>query len=870
MSIETLQKIVDAGNKLTPMMSQYYDIKKQYSDIFLLFRMGDFYEVFFDDAVALSALLNITLTHRGKIGDYKIPMAGIPHHAASNYVDKLTNMGFKVAICEQIEDPKLAQGVVKRAVTQIVSPGMPFDLEKINSQDANFIVAATKSKNIFYLVALDFTTGKFVGYVLPTKSDFLNKLGILSPKEFILFMGQWDNDPDISYFISQTKILKTNLSEEYFEKKYTKTYIAKLIPSYSFDNIIMANEAILSPIGALAYYIFSTQNIEACSHLTSFTIENYNQFMNITMSTLEGLEIIPKSKLSHKDSLLGHTDKTITAMGKRYLKNIFLSPLVEHDKISHRHQLINYFLQNRSTLETVRNELKNVRDLERILAKITTRKTTASDLLNLKNSIISFIKIQNYVNDIPKSSIDNWSIKDIETLNNLANIIQNTINEEITASLDKGNLIKEGINQERDRLSTLNNNVVEELIKLENKYRKNSNIIKLRVRSNNVFGYFIEIPKSQIKNVPESFTRTQTLTNSERYITKELQEFEKEILSAKENLERLERKIFNDIIQEVITISKEIQNLSNFLSYIDVFTGFSQLAIEEDYTLPIIFQDKKIINIKGGWHPLIKSKIQENFVQHDLYLDENCFFGLITGPNMAGKTTVMREVAIIQLLAQIGSFVPANFAELGICDQLFSRLGASDDITKGQSTFMMEMTETAEIIRHASPKSLIILDEVGRGTSTHDGLSIAWALVEHFIDKTKALTLFSTHYHELINVVEKREGAKNLTVEIVNNNGEIHFLYRLLEQSTAQSFGLYVAKLAGLPKNILNRSKELLSKIEDKISRPTLFDSIPIDPTPDYLKDIEKTLKNINLLNTTPLEAMQKLHDLQDRINNIH
>ncbi len=888
-TLDTLNEIINHGVKLTPMMVQFYDIKKEYSEHLVLFRMGDFYEVFFDDAKKASKLLNITLTQRGKLGDFPIPMAGIPHHAAAVYIDKLSAFGIKVAICEQIEDPKEAKGIVKRAVVQVVSPGLPYDLEKADGADHKYIASAVKIENDYYLSAIDFTTGEFSGYKLTSTEDFLDKLRMLAPKEFICAMGDWDELKELDTLLGALGVLKTHLSKEYFSEKYTEIYIEKLIPSYKRDKVISTCSEILAPIGALAYYICSTQTTENFCHIRPFKMTSEKGHMKVTAPTLIGLEILPKSRETYKDSLLGFLDKTKTAMGSRNLKQVFINPLNDLNEITERQNFVTYFLDNSEILSDVREKLSDVRDLERIMAKVSTNKTTAGDLLNLSRAVATYEDLKDVFSHESANFLSTLKKNELGILKKLSKRIEETINDEMGAALEKGNLIREGCDKERDRLAKMSTNTANELLELEARYREETGIPKLRVKSNNVAGYFIEISKTHSDKIPESFKRRQTLVNSERYTTKELTEFEKEIFSAKEKLERLEREIFKGLIAEVTENNAAIMMLSKSLGLLDVFQSFAWVANQEEFIKPEMRDDRKLSNLEGAWHPLIKSIIKDQFVAHDLRLDEECYFGLITGPNMAGKTTVMREVAIIQLLAQVGSFVPAEKAEIGLCDYLFSRLGASDDILKGQSTFMVEMAETAEILRHATDKSLIILDEVGRGTSTYDGLSIAWSLVEHFVNKTKALTLFATHYHELIDIVDQLPGAKNLTVETFNKDGNVQFLYRLIEEGASQSFGIYVAKLAGLPKSILDRSSHILKSLEHDSSHENSLPSVSSEKEmiknsnsqlsffsspevivereiPEHLQKLELNLSEVDVMNMTPLQALNKLSELKESL----
>lgn len=873
-----LDKLVESGTKLTPMMEQYYEIKKHYADMLLMFRMGDFYELFFEDAIESSKILNISLTHRGKIGETKIPMAGIPHHAASTYIDRITSQGLKVAICEQVEDPKAAKGIVKRAVTQVVSPGMPFDLDKSEQRENAYIASSFKLNNTFYLVLIDFTTGDFVGLTLPDEQTLVEKLSLYQPKEFICHLGQWDQHKLMQEYL-KGNVLKTNLSEEYFQEKYSSLYIEKFIPTYKRDEVLKLHPGILSPIGAISYYITSTQSLETIDHIRPFQMISFKDDMKITFPTLVGLEILPKSIERTKDSILGHLDYTKTALGARELKKVLRSPLRDLDKIIQRQNVIETLINEPEMHHHLRADLDEIRDIERIMAKTSTGKVNGSDLICLHRAINAHEKINKESKNLFATVIPKIKKTEINKLLELSKKIEDTINDEIGANLDKGNLIKVGACNKRDRLKKKTVNVTDNLLALETQYREETGIPNLKIKHNNVAGYFIEVSKSHTKKVPKSFDRRQTLVNSERYQTEELADFEKDIIVAKEKLQKLEREIFEALVNEVKTLAKSILALANSIAKIDVMQSLAWCAFQNDFTKPMLIPDKKIVSIKEAWHPLIKAAILDQFVCHDIELDQENYFGLITGPNMAGKTTVMREVAIIQLLAQIGSYVPCENATLGLCDYIFSRLGASDDIIKGQSTFMVEMSETAEILRHATQDSLIVLDEIGRGTSTYDGLSIAWALVEYFVKKTKALTLFSTHYHELIDLADSLVGAKNFTVKTVNENGKVQFLYKLIEEGAAQSFGIHVAKLAGLPSEILNRSSELLHKLETQdLDTSSLLSNEPnknqldmFTPLPqikyeDINSPLIKSIEELDVNNMTPMEALNKLVEIQQQL----
>lgn len=895
MSLQTLDKLIQSGIKLTPMMKQYYDIKKNYPDTFLLFRMGDFYELFFEDAVQVSKVLNITLTHRGKLGDISIPMAGIPHHAANAYIDRITTLGLKAAICEQIENPEDAIGIVKRAVTQIVSPGIPYDFEKVNKLENTFLASACRdinSKN-FYLTLIDFTTGDFFGLVFNSIDEMIDALKIYRPKEFVATLGQWDDFHQFKEYLKKADLLPTYLSKEYLNPKFTKIYIEKLITHFERDKVLQQNNSSLEALGLLSYYIISTQGDKSFSHISPFKLINNIGKLQITQNTLEGLDILPKVKGDYNNSLIGFIDKTQTAMGQRKLKHFCIAPTTNLDDILARQNFIEYFVKDIDRLKNVRSLLSEIRDIERIMAKISTQKNTPSDIINIGKGIELFQKIQTALKDLPvdlQQLLPQISIEEDANLELLSKVIETSINDEIGASIEKGNLIKNNINAERDRLKNLSNNWSETLNQLEDKYRQASGISKIKIRSNNIFGYYIEVSKGNLDQVPSFFERKQTLVNAERFTTKELKDFEREVLSANDLLNQIDREIIKSIVEEILALAKSIHQVAEQIAILDVLLGLSWCALQENFVRPKI-SNKKIVNIKGAWHPLIKRNIKDQFITHDIHLDEKKFFGLITGPNMAGKTTVMREVALIQFLTQLGSFTPAQKVEVGICDFIFARIGASDNIIQGQSTFMMEMNECAEIIRHATDRSLIILDEVGRGTSTYDGLSIAWALTEHLAYKTKAITLFATHYHELIELIESMSNAKNFTVEIQDNEGEIHFLYRLIEKWATQSFGIHVAKLAGIPKTILSRAEEILSNLEkenqkdlcpkqlsfwenpskknqndnqDKSKHETLNKEIAKEI--EASQELKEIISKIDLMNTTPIQALQILEDLKNKL----
>ncbi|MGB0452720.1 MAG: DNA mismatch repair protein MutS [Bacteriovoracaceae bacterium] len=884
----TLKEIIKKNIKLTPMMEQYVEVKKKLPETLVFFRMGDFYELFFEDAKLAAKILNIAQTHRGKLDDngvaVPIPMAGIPHHAAKIYVDRITREGHKVAICEQIEDPKEAKGIVKRAVTQIVSPGMPYDLDHIEGSESHYIATASYGEKGFSLSAIDFTTGEFWATQLQTEEAFIDALRVLAPKEFIHYFGQWKSFSKVEDFLSKTNILLSKIHEDYFKFQNSKSFLAKIFPNFSRDKVLKNHEELKPSLGALAFYITSQQEFENIVHLKPFQMKNQTGLMQVSFSTLSGLEIIPRQLKDKKHTLLGFLDHTRTSMGSRKLFEFLTKPLYDKNEIQNRQELIELYKTEDSLRELIREKFLAVKDIDRILAKITTQKINSNDLLCLKEAILIYDEIQSSHKEQKFKLWDKFQIspKALKSLKTLSELIEKTINDEQGASIDKGNLIKKGYSRKRDKLSNLSQNVEDELLKLEESYRSETKILKLRVKKNNVAGFFIEVPKSQSDKMPKKFVRKQTLTNTERFLTDELKAVENETILAKDKLSKVEREIFNEVVENVTNELISIRLLSENIAFLDVITNFTDIAIKEGFTKPLIVDGKRC-ELESAWHPLVKRFNGNEFINHSIELHEDKFFALITGPNMAGKTTVMREIAIIQLMAQMGSFVPAQNAKLSLCDFLFSRLGANDNITQGLSTFMVEMTETAEILRHATEHSLILLDEVGRGTSTYDGLSIAWSLTEHIASNIQAMTLFATHYHELIEVVDQLPGAVNMTVATKVERGVVQFLYHLIEAPASESYGIYVAKLAGLPAKLLSRANSLLKKLETQKSKATsdnemqmdLFD-IPSNPQveteletfkeAEHDNQLRRQISEIELNKITPLEALNKIHEIQSRL----
>ncbi len=697
---------------------------------------------------------------------------------------------------------------------------------------------------------------------IQNENQVIDKIKTYAPKECIAFFDQFEDFRDLSKCLENLNILTTYLSAEYFEEKYTDSYIKKIIPHYKKDKVLKSEPGFLPAIGGLCYYVISTQNEESFSHIKPFRFLNTLETMKISYQTLTSLEIFPRSQETYSNSLISLMDKTRSSMGRRMLKVVAQSPLNDKKAIEKRLKLSESLLNNFEKLEFLREELGKIRDIPRILAKLSTKKIQGYDLINLSRGLEIFEAIQKEVTVLEEYFPHSLSEESLKKTKTLKKLIERAISEEVGASLMKGNLIKEGYSKERDDLANINDKVTERLSKLEKKFRQKYEIPTLKIKSNNINGYFIEISKNQAKKAPESFRRKQTLVNSERFLCDELEKIENDLVTAHDKLTKVERKIFNKITSQVEELSSTLHDISDWIAQVDVFQSFAWFASQFNLVKPEIVKGKQI-EITGAWHPLIKSMIKDEFVSHDIKLNQDHFFALITGPNMAGKTTVMREVAIIQFLTQLGCYVPALSAKVSLCDFIFSRIGASDDIVGGQSTFMVEMSETSEILRHASENSLVILDEIGRGTSTYDGLSLAWSLLEYFVNQIQCRTLFSTHYHELIDVVDQIQGAKNFTVKTKNTNGTIQFLYELIEGGATQSFGLNVAKLAGIPQPILRRAKKILSLLEEKEALQSNQMDLFTAPTQEVASELEEEFKLINPDDLTPKQALEKLYELR-------
>jgi len=811
----------------TPAMKQYQNIKGDYPDSILFFRIGDFYEMFFDDAITASKALNITLTSRDKNKENPVPMCGVPHHAVDIYIGRLIKKGFKVAVCEQMEDPKTVKGVVKREVIRVITPGTVLNPNLLGEKDNNFFVSLYPDQNGYGIAVIDISTGDFrvaeftdssgnshEDLLKRIKNEFLK----LEPKEILVPKSFLNNsDSKLQTLNSELSAAVNSCEEWVYDYDYAYKTLLEQFKTVSLDGFGCENMPLaISAAGAAIYYFKATQK-SPLTHLYRISLLKSDDFMNLDFSTQRNLELTRRSYDGSKEgSLLGLLDLTVTSMGGRRLKDWLLKPLLNADKIKTRHETVGKLKDSHRTREEIRDNLSKILDMERLTARITLSAANARDLIALKNSIAPIKTIKELIEKIPgeifKGMISEW-----DDLTDIEKLIDISIKDEPPLSLKDGGLIKDGYSKELDDLRSISRDGKEWIVQMEGREREKTGIANLKVSYNKVFGYFIEITKKHLSKVPEGYIRKQTVATGERYISQELKEYEDKILGAEEKIKNIEYQIFEEIRKRVAEEGKRILKMAGIISEIDVLSTLSEVASRYDYTCPDI-NEGDTIEIIDGRHPILEKIIEgERFVPNDTCLDShNNQIMIITGPNMAGKSTYMRQTALIVLLSQTGSFVPAREARIGIVDRIFTRVGAQDYLQKGQSTFMVEMNETANILNNATSRSLIILDEIGRGTSTFDGISIAWSVVEYIHNNTKAKTLFATHYHELTELSMTLDSVKNYNIAVKEWNDEIIFLRKIASGGADKSYGIQVARLAGLPKEVIERAKEVLSNLENK------------------------------------------------------
>ncbi|MBC8543003.1 MAG: DNA mismatch repair protein MutS [Clostridia bacterium] len=866
------------------MMEQYLEVKKQNPGCLLFFRLGDFYEMFFDDALTASKELEITLTGRSCGQEERAPMCGVPYHAAETYIQRLIQKGYKVAICEQMEDPKLAKGIVKREITRIVTPGTNMNAESLEENKNNYICSVNRVEDVMGLAVADVTTGEFLVTELTEEEKFWDELAKYRPTE-LLVSEDLKNMESLDFDrIAKTYSVFVNPYPNYhYQYQRCKDRILQHFKVLSLEGLGLQEMPLgATAAGALLDYLLETQKRDL-GHISKLTTYSLQQYMMLDATTRRNLELTQTLRdKGRKGSLLWVLDYTSTAMGGRLLRKWLEQPLVDKAAIEDRLDAVECFVSDPMVSEELREMLSGIYDMERLMGKISYGTANARDMLALKNSLAGLTGVKALLRALEVPHFQAME-KTFDDLADVCQLLERGIHEEPPITIREGQIIKEGYDPQVDKLRLASVDGKTWLAKLEAKEREATGIKNLRVGYNRVFGYYIEVSKGNIPLVPDRFVRKQTLTNGERYITQELKEIEDTLLGAQDKVVELEYQLFCEIRDRVNAQMTRIQKTADDIAQMDVLRSLGEAAYRNQYCKPEILHNKKgVLEIHQGRHPVVEKMLpDEAFIPNDTYLDtKDDRIAIITGPNMAGKSTYMRQVAIIQLMAQIGSFVPASSASISIADRIFTRVGASDDLAGGQSTFMVEMSEVSNILRHATSASLLILDEIGRGTSTFDGLSIAWAVAEYISDKKiiGAKTLFATHYHELTELEGQLSGVKNYCVAIKESGEDIIFLRKIQRGSGDQSYGIEVAKLAGLPGWVVKRAQEILEEllqkdVAKKASNIKAKKQVEEDPLQISLfgsGDSEKEalleeLKGLSVMEMTPLQAMQTLYDLQNK-----
>ena len=834
-------------SKLAPMMKHYVEMKDNYKDVLLFYRLGDFYEMFFEDAITVSHELELTLTGRNAGLEERVPMCGVPYHAVNVYIDKLVKKGYKVAICEQMEDPKSAKGIVKRDVTEVISSGTVVNSSSLNEKENNFIGSIYDLDYIYILSYTDITTGEYyIEKVLHDKNKLISEVISLGIKEVIC------NSKIDPYVVG---MLKNNY-------KLTVTVLDNL---YELDNYSYLyntlEEAYIYSVKHLLYYLVIEQR-RNLSHIRKVIIKNQDDYLKMDIHTKRNLELTETLRLKERQySLLWLMDNTKTAMGSRKLKQWIENPIVNKDILNKRYDVVEKLLQEFILADDLRNYLYEVYDLERLCGRISLGNANARDLVQLKNSLKVFPNIKDILKKINFYS-------DIDTLDDLYELLDKSLYETPPIGLKEGYLIKDGYNESLEELKSLRSGGKDFISKFELEEKERTGIKNLKVGFNKVFGYFIEVSKSNLNLITDDmgYIRKQTIANGERFITPLLKEKEDLILTSEEKIIELEYNLFIEIRDKVKEYIPVLQNISKVISEIDVLQSFSFISEKYNYVRPVISEYNEL-NVINSRHPVVERVIKEEYVKNDIIMDKNTNILLITGPNMAGKSTYMRQLGIIVIMAQIGSFVPAESAKIPVFDKIFTRIGASDDLVSGESTFMVEMKEASNAIKNATKNSLILFDELGRGTATFDGMSLAEAILEYIHDHIGCKTLFSTHYHELTDLERKLKYLKNKHVSAEEKDGEVIFLHKIKDGSVDKSYGINVAKLAGLPSEVIDRASDILSVYENKEKKRDIViqTSLPLD-FDKKKNDLEEKIKGINILNITPLEALNKLNELKESI----
>lgn len=834
--------------KLSPMMSKYVELKEQNMDLILLYRLGDFYEMFFEDAIIASRELELTLTGKNAGLDEKIPMCGVPHHAVSVYIDKLIENGYKVAICEQLEDPKKAKGIVKRGIVQVISSGTVIDSNSLNEKENNFLGGIIDFNHAYGLSYCDITTGEIYALLLPHDSnELISRIVSIGIKEIVVSS---EFDKNVTY------MLKTNFQiviSLYNDNKQLKEY------EYIYNDL--EDIRLKEGVKYLLSYISETQ-LKDLSHFSKVIVKSDKQSLKMDIHTKRNLELTETLRLKQRQfSLIWLLDKTKTAMGSRLLKSYIENPSVSKKEIEKRYDLIETLLEEFILTSDLRGYLDEVYDLQRLSGRVAFGNTNAKDMLQLKSSIKVLPQIREILLKINFCD-------DFQTLSDLYELLDRAIYENPPISIKEGYLIKEGYNQELDELKSLRKGGKDFIAKFEAEERERTGIKTLKVGYNKVFGYYIEVSKGSIGLIKDEFgyERKQTLANNERYISPILKEKEALILNAEERIIELEYQLFCQIREQVKTYIPKLQQISKIISEIDCLQSFAKVSEENNYVRPILNENKNL-KIIDNRHPVVEKVISSSFIPNDIIMDENTNILLITGPNMAGKSTYMRQLAITVIMAQIGCFVPASEAILPIFDAIYTRIGASDDLVSGESTFMVEMLEANRAISNATSNSLILFDELGRGTATFDGMALAQAIIEYIHEQIKCKTLFSTHYHELTDLETKLKNLKNIHVSAHEEDGNITFLHKIEDGSIDKSYGIHVAKLAKLPDELIKRADEILKIYENKEQKKEIYvqEALPLYEV-EVKSNIEEEIKKINPLEMTPIEAMNFLYKLKEKL----
>ena len=865
----------------SPMMQKYLETKEQYKDCILFYRLGDFYEVFFDDAITCARELEITLTGKDCGQEERAPMAGVPYHAAEMYISRLIAKGFKVAICEQLEDPKTAKGIVKRGVIKVVTPGTVIDSNMLEERKNNYIMAIYKT-GIFYGISVcDISTGEMYAAEIKDNQNFpllLDELARFNPSELVVNSMMAECQEEMSKIKERFETYVTRFQDKFFDKKTDKLVTKFNIVDNNqkvIENLEEKELAVCS-INALLTYIEQTQ-MTTLEHLNKIVIYQISKYMSLDINARRNLEITEKMRdKSKKGTLLWVLDKTSTSMGGRLLRRWLNDPLIDTLEINKRLDSVKTLKENIILRGDIIENLKKVYDIERLAGKMAYGNANARDMITLKHSLEKLPELKQTLKDIEtpllKELYDN-----IDELTDICALIEKAIVEDPPMTIKDGGIIKLGYDEEIDKLKTATTQGKNWIVNLELEEKEKTGIKNLKVGFNKVFGYFIEVTKSNLKLVPERYIRKQTLTNAERYITEELKNLENQILGSEERVINLEYNAFIEIREEIAKNIKRLQKTAVSVATLDVLSSFAQVAEDLNYCMPKV-DNSGVIDIKGGRHPVIEKMLGAGaFIENDTYLDKDeNRLSIITGPNMAGKSTYMRQVALITLMAQIGSFVPAQEARIGVVDKIFTRVGASDDLSMGQSTFMVEMIEVATILKEATANSLVILDEIGRGTSTYDGLSIAWAVAEYIADKEKcgAKTLFATHYHELTELENELEGIKNYSIAVKEKGEDIIFLRKIVRGGTDESYGIHVARLAGVPKAVTGKANEILKTLERKSilknKKDEKKDKKQVEGQFDMynykLAEIAHEVDKINLNELTPIDALNTLVHIKEKM----